>query len=79
MHNLEQAIDMVQASAWYALAADRIPKNGDEWYTPRAKVAMYLRTAAEARNSLPDAARAEADARANSLAAEIVTRAPSCS
>ncbi|TWI69795.1 Sel1 repeat-containing protein [Pseudoduganella lurida] len=64
-------IDMVQASAWYTIAAETIPKNADEWFIPRAKVAMYLRTADEVRKGLGDSERAAAAARAAELRREI--------
>ena len=64
-------VDMVQASAWYALAAKHIPKDGDEWTIPRAKVAMYLRTAEEVRKGLTQVQQADAQARAKELDEEI--------
>jgi TPR repeat protein len=68
-------VDMVQASAWYTLAAETIPKNGDEWILPRAKVAMYLRTADEMSKGLTEAQRIEAQSRADKLRQQIVPKA----
>ena len=45
MHRMGQgvAVDLVKAYVWYALAAKHIPKTEDEWFIPRAKIAMYER------------------------------------
>lgn len=40
-------IDLTKAWAWYSLAAEFIPKNGDEWFIPRAKIDMYQRVPKE--------------------------------
>lgn len=71
-------IDMAQASAWYALAAHYIPKNGDEWFTPRAKVAMFLSTAEEVKDGLTETQRSQAQSLAEKLRREITAIAPSC-
>jgi hypothetical protein len=49
MHRLGQGreVDLIRAYAWYSLAADHIPKDADEWFIPRAKVAMFLRRPGE--------------------------------
>ncbi|MFT3734526.1 MAG: tetratricopeptide repeat protein [Rhodocyclaceae bacterium] len=56
MHKLGQGVpvDLVKAYAWHSLAAEFIPKDADEWFIPRAKVAMYLRRPGEVARQLSD-------------------------
>lgn len=70
-------VDPVESAAWYALAATYIAQNDDEWVVPRAKIAMYARTAAEAENKLTEDERKQVQSRIPDLQREIKS-ATSC-
>jgi TPR repeat protein len=79
MYRLGQGrdVDLVQAYAWYALAAKYIPKNADEWFIPRAKVAMYLNRPGEIASKLSPMERERAQQLYDDLAKQIVITKPS--
>jgi hypothetical protein len=70
-------VNLVAAYAWYSLAAEHIPKDADEWYIPRAKVAMFLRRPAEIAALLNASERQQAEKLKSELAQKIEGRSNS--
>ena len=67
-------VDLVSAYVWYGFAAEHIPKDADEWFIPRAKVAMFLRRPGEIERMLSESELSSAKALRQKLAQRIERR-----